>query len=88
VESDLPEDEIPFNLSDADAAPIAPVSNAANNDLQTKIIVFSEKLARAKPLAVCDKGELAGVEVPACYGKYKGDTNCVRCPVRIPCLSN
>lgn len=90
----LPEDQIPFSPGTVPAAPVAH-GNAAvkakpveegSSDLQSKIDKYSQELSRATPLKVCDTGELANLNVMACYGYYKGDMHCVRCPIRKYCL--
>lgn len=80
--------EIPFRTSNPEAAPVALSGNAANasSDLQGAIVKFSEGLTRGTPLQDCDKGDLVGLKVLACFGAYKGDMHCVRCPIRKNCL--
>ena len=55
-------------------------------EFQTIIEGYSVKLKRAQPLKACDEGDLSGLLVMKCYADYRGDMNCVRCPVRGYCL--
>ena len=82
------EEGIPFSPSEPAAAPIAAPAPAApaKASLKETVEKYAEKIARAKPLKQCDKGDLAGEVVLACYGSYKGDMHCVRCPLRKSCL--
>jgi len=47
---------------------------------------FASTLSRGQPVQVASSGELAGANVPACYGDYQGDTSCLRCPLRMFCV--
>jgi hypothetical protein len=83
-------DEIPFKPGNTPIAPVAH-GNAAvkveeSSDLQQAIETYSLNVTRATPLKACDKGPLANLNVLACFGQYKGDMHCVRCPIRKPCL--
>lgn len=42
--------------------------------------------ARLSPLKAVADGDLSGICAPKCYGGYKGDNTCLRCPVRRYCL--
>jgi hypothetical protein len=43
--------------------------------------------ALCTPLQPATDGELLGFHVPKCYAKYRGDSVCIRCPVRKQCIA-
>lgn len=53
---------------------------------QGVISEFSGKLTRGLPLKMCDKDDLSGMQVLACYGNYVADGDCMKCPIRKQCL--
>lgn len=60
---------------------------------QESLVTYAENLKktspkRAFPMRVCESGQLEGIEVMKCYGEYRGDMNCVRCPARGYCLKS
>jgi hypothetical protein len=61
------------------------------SELQAVVTDFSQTLQsatnRALPLKVWDRDDMAGMQVVNCFGAYKGDPSCIRCPLRRYCLT-
>lgn len=56
---------------------------------QQMILTFGADLPRAQPFTVSDKNDdTNGMQVFACFGSYKGDPHCIRCPLRRFCLQH
>ena len=53
---------------------------------QNEIISYAGRLARGQPMKFSGGGEIEGFQVLACFGSYKGDGECIRCPIRKYCL--
>ena len=58
----------------------------SKDEFNTYVSSFVTTLARGQPVQVASAGELAGANVPACYGDYQGDTSCLKCPLRMYCV--
>jgi len=59
-----------------------------SEEFQKIILTFcnNAKVDRVRPAKVWEKGELQGFQVLQCYGFYRGDTKCVKCPLKQRCL--
>lgn len=57
------------------------------SELQAVVNDFSQTLPRATPIKTWDRDEMAGMQVLNCFGAYKGDPSCIRCPLRRFCLT-
>jgi hypothetical protein len=57
------------------------------SELQGVINDFPQTLPRATPLKTWDREDLNGMQVLNCFGSYKGDPSCIRCPIRRYCLN-
>ena len=52
---------------------------------QTLIGQYAEATKRL-PLRACSRGELEGIDVLTCYSQYRGDSVCMKCPLRRYCI--
>lgn len=80
--------------------PVAPAATAGRSfnivgrpgpvgieEFQAAITTFAQPIAKAMPMKVWDRDDVAGLSVPKCMGAYTGDTHCMKCPVRRYCLT-
>jgi hypothetical protein len=47
---------------------------------------YAAKTTRGNPMKKAQTTDIAGMDVLNCFGVYKGDQECIRCPARKYCL--
>ena len=55
-------------------------------DFQKVVGTYAQSMPRGNPLKNWEQGELAGMQVLQCFGNYRGDMDCIKCPLRRYCL--
>jgi hypothetical protein len=77
-------DEIPFDGPER----TYPLNGrqVSKEEFNTFVGSFVSSLSRGQPVQVATVGDLAGANVPACYGDYQGDASCLKCSIRMHCV--